>query len=175
MCMAKGPQRPSKTVRPGGWSRNSYYGYDPEREADYASRPDLVAMGRAGISGAAIAQIGANWFQGMKAREEARGYQFGGFANQRDTPLRDTAGNIITPNAADAAAAAGSMPAFSTAPATAPVNPFEGLNINIPDPPPPAKAYQDRSSPSSKKQRRAKTRKSSAKGKAGLTIERINY
>jgi len=175
MCMAqKGPQRPSKTVKPGGWTRSSYYGYDAEREADYASRPDLVAMGRSGISGSAITAVGMNYLLGMKARERARGYEYGTFGKTTG-PLKDAAGNIITPNAADAAAAAGSMPAFSTAPAAAPVNPFEGLNINIPDPPPPAKAYQDRSSPSSKKQRRAKTRKSSAKGKSGLTIERINY
>lgn len=177
MCMPKMPDRPSRTPRTPGWTSSSYYGYDPEREADYARAPDLIAMGRAGVNSNAIANVGMMWNQGMATRERIRGYNYGMFggAGQIGGPTRNAAGDVVAfrPATASAGPTSTAEPAAATAPPPPlPINPLEGLNINIPDPP---KAYQRQTSPTSKKQRRARTRKSDAKGKSVLTIERMNY
>lgn len=179
MCMPKPPDRPSRTPRTPGWTSSSYYGYDPEREADYARAPDLVAMGRAGVNSNAIANVGMMWNQGMSTRERIRGYNYGMFggAGQIGGPTKNDAGDIVAFRPAGGAAATTptEQPAATAALDPLPINPLEGLNINIPDPPPPPRAYQAQTSSTSKNQRRARTRKSDAKGKSGLTIKRINY
>ena len=169
-----------------GWTSNTYYGYDPEREHDWRGHGNVLQSARrgvaAGLSDAAAQAMIENSSRGLRSRERMRGYNVG-FGMQRGGPgpagygpTRDRYGNVLTPATIQPKTSTTTpAPAASTSPPPLPINPLEGLNINIPDPPPPPKAYQRQTSPASKKQRRAKTRKSSAEGKAGLTIERINY
>ena len=141
-----------------GWTSNSAGGYDLAREQDLGRTLSSLTVPNIGGTGANI--IGSGW----RNREYMRGYNpFGQWIGQPKG--MGTSSQTSQPATAPE----------TTTPPPPPINPFEGLNINIPDPPPPPKAYQRQTSPASKKQRRAKTRKSSAEGKAGLTIERINY
>lgn len=186
MCMAMGGGGGSSYRRQyqpaAGWTSSSYYGYDPEREQDYSSRPDLLAMGRAGVNNQAISNVGMNWYRGWQTRERMRGYN-SGFGYNRGpgpggAPITDKSGNVLTPRtiAPKPATTSTSTPTPSAAPAP---EPFDFSKLNIPMPPK-AVGYTKGGS-ARKKQARAKsaTRENKVKGKKGLTLknreQQVNY
>lgn len=150
MCMPKSPPRPTPT-RAFGWTANSAFGYDRQRELEYAAyeRNSRGATTVGGIEG-----LHRRWQQA----EMSRGYDVSG------KPLKFL--ENMQPKAAPAPA-----PAAAPAP-VAPINPLAGLNIVIPEPPPPPKAFQRQTSPSSKTQRKAKVKGASSMNKSDLVIGR---
>tara|TARA_Y100000401_G_scaffold94043_1_gene80457 strand:+ start:3319 stop:3804 length:486 start_codon:yes stop_codon:yes gene_type:complete len=161
--MAAGPKRVNNNpqgFQTPGWTKDSHFGYDPEREADHRKvASQIYAMGMSGVtSGAAYAGISS----GLQSRERMRGYGIGG------KPLD----NFMKIQGASAAPAPVSQPAAE--PATAPVIP-QIVMPEIPPPPPPPKGFTTGSG-SVKRQSRARkaTQPTKVEGKKGLMLK-VNY